>query len=59
MRKVADACLKCPHPAKGQEIAAKNHYSHADSATATKYANQFQKVEIITLDQVFCVRTKE
>ena len=38
---------------KGQEIAAQNYYRPRDEKVAEKYADQFPKVELFTIDEVF------
>jgi sulfate transport system substrate-binding protein len=52
-RKVAEAYLEYLYSPEGQEIAAKNYYRPRDEKVAAKYANQFFKVELITIDDVF------
>ena len=52
-RKVATAYLEKLYSPEGQEIAAKNYYRPRDPKVAAKYANQFAKVKLITIDQVF------
>ncbi|MCX8518767.1 MAG: sulfate ABC transporter substrate-binding protein [Methylophilaceae bacterium] len=52
-RKVATAYLENLYSPEGQEIAAKNYYRPRDPKVASKYANQFAKVNLITIDQVF------
>ena len=52
-RKVATAYLEQLYTPEGQEIAAKNFYRPRDSKIAAKYANQFAKVKLVTIDQVF------
>ena len=52
-RKVATAYLAQLYTPEGQEIAAKNYYRPRDPKVAAKYANQFAKVKLITIDQVF------
>lgn len=52
-RKVATAYLEQLYTPEGQEIAAKNYYRPRDPKIAAKYANQFSKVKLITIDQVF------
>ncbi len=52
-RKVAEAYLEYLYSPEGQEIAAKNFYRPTDPAVATKYAKQFPKIELITIDKVF------
>jgi sulfate/thiosulfate-binding protein len=51
-RKVATAYLEQLYTPEGQEIAAKNYYRPRDPKIAAKYANQFAKVKLITIDQV-------
>lgn len=52
-RKVAEAYLQYLYTAEGQEIAAKNYYRPIDKAVAAKYAKQFSKVSLFTIDEVF------
>ena len=52
-RKVAQAYLEYLYSPEGQEIAAKHYYRPRVEKTATKYAKQFGKVNLITIDQVF------
>ena len=52
-RKVATAYLQGLYTPEGQEIAARNYYRPRDPKVAAKYANQFSKVKLITIDQVF------
>ena len=52
-RKVAEAYLEYLYSPEGQEIAAKNYYRPTDATVAAKYAKQFPKVELITIDKVF------
>ena len=52
-RKVATAYLEQLYTPAGQEIAAQNYYRPRDPKVATKYANQFAKVKLVTIDQVF------
>ncbi|MBF0486027.1 MAG: sulfate ABC transporter substrate-binding protein [Candidatus Omnitrophica bacterium] len=52
-RKVAQAYLEYLYSPEGQEIAAKNYYRPRLKAVADKYVSQFQKVELITIDEVF------
>ncbi|MBF0569167.1 MAG: sulfate ABC transporter substrate-binding protein [Candidatus Omnitrophica bacterium] len=52
-RKVAQAYLEYLYSPEGQEIAAKNYYRPRLQAVVDKYASQFQKVELITIDEVF------
>ncbi|HWT72456.1 MAG TPA: sulfate ABC transporter substrate-binding protein [Oxalicibacterium sp.] len=51
-RKQAEAYLKYLYSPEGQEIAAQNYYRPIDEKIATKYASQFPKVKLFTIDQV-------
>ena len=52
-RKVATAYLEKLYSPIGQEIAAQNYYRPRDPKVAANYANQFAKVKLVTIDQVF------
>ena len=52
-RKVAQAYLDYLYSPEGQEIAAKHYYRPRDAKVAAKYARQFAKVNLITIDAVF------
>ena len=52
-RKIATAYLEYLYSPEGQEIAAKNYYRPRDPKIAAKYAKQFAKVNLITIDEVF------
>jgi sulfate transport system substrate-binding protein len=52
-RKVAEAYLDYLYTPEGQEIAAKNYYRPTDAKVAAKYAKQFPKLDLITIDEVF------
>ncbi len=52
-RKVAQAYLEYLYSPEGQEIAAKHYYRPRDTKVAAKYAKQFAKVKLITIDDVF------
>jgi sulfate/thiosulfate transport system substrate-binding protein len=52
-RKVAEAYLNYLYTPEGQEIAARNYYRPRDAQVAAKYAKQFAKVNLITIDDVF------
>lgn len=52
-RKLAEAYLKYLYTPEGQEIVAKNFYRPRDSKVAAKYAGQFAKVKLFTIDKVF------
>jgi sulfate transport system substrate-binding protein len=57
-RKVAEAYLEYLYSPEGQEIAAKNFYRPTDEKVARKYAKQFPKLNLITIDEVFGGWTK-
>jgi sulfate/thiosulfate transport system substrate-binding protein len=57
-RKVAEAYLQYLYTDEGQEIAAKNHYRPISKVIAQKYAAQFPKVNLFTIDDVFGGWTK-
>jgi sulfate transport system substrate-binding protein len=50
---VAQAYLEYLYTPEGQEIAAKNFYRPRDAGVAAKYAGQFPKVSLVTVDEVF------
>ena len=52
-RKVAQAYLEYLYSPEGQEIAAKHYYRPRDNKVAAKFAKQFAKVNLITIDDVF------
>ena len=52
-RAVAQAYLEYLYTPVGQEIAAKNYYRPRLKLVATKYAGQFGKVRLFTIDEVF------
>ena len=52
-RKVAEAYLQYLYSPEGQEIAAKHYYRPRDAKVAGKYAQQFAKINLITIDDVF------
>ena len=52
-REVAEAYLEFLYTEKGQELAAQNYYRPRDEKVAEKYADQFPKVELFTIDEVF------
>jgi len=52
-RKVAEAYLEYLYSPVGQEIAAKNFYRPIDDKVAAKYAAQFPKIALFTIDDVF------
>jgi len=57
-RKVAEAYLEYLYSPVGQEIAAKNFYRPIDDKVAAKYAAQFPKIALFTIDDVFGGWTK-
>ena len=52
-RKVAEEYLKYLYTTEGQEIAARNYYRPIDEKVAAKYAKQFPKISLFTIDKVF------
>jgi len=52
-RKVAEAYLEYLYSPVGQEIAAKNFYRPIDDKVAARYASQFPKIALFTIDDVF------
>ncbi|HEV7575158.1 MAG TPA: sulfate ABC transporter substrate-binding protein [Caldimonas sp.] len=52
-RKVAEAYLDYLYSPAAQEIAAKNFYRPIDDKVAAKYAAQFPKIALFTIDEVF------
>jgi len=52
-RKVAQAYLEFLYSPEGQEIAAKNFYRPQDAKVAAKYAKQFAKIKLVTIDKSF------
>ena len=52
-RKVAQAYLDYLYTPIGQEIAARNYYRPRNKEVAARYAGQFAKVKLFTIDQVF------
>ena len=57
-RKVAEAYLDYLYSTEGQEIAAKNFYRPTDAKVAAKYAKQFPKISLFTIDDTFGGWTK-
>jgi len=57
-REAASAYLQYLYSPEGQEIAAKNFYRPRASEVAAKYAAQFPKIELFTIDEVFGGWTK-
>jgi sulfate/thiosulfate transport system substrate-binding protein len=52
-RKVAEAYLQYLYSEEGQEIAARNFYRPTDPKVAAKYAKQFPKLTLVTIDGAF------
>jgi sulfate/thiosulfate-binding protein len=52
-RAVSEAYLKFLYTPEGQEIIAKNYYRPTDPTVAAKYANNFPKVKLVTVDGEF------
>lgn len=50
---VAQAYLEYLYTDEGQEIAARNFYRPRNEAVAQKYENQFPKVNLFTIDELF------
>jgi sulfate transport system substrate-binding protein len=50
---VATAYLQFLYTPEGQEIAARHYYRPRNEAVAAKYAAQFPKLQLFTVDQVF------
>ncbi len=57
-RAVAQAYLEYLYSPQGQDIAGQNYYRPIDAKAAAKYATQFPKVNLFTIDQVFGGWTK-
>ncbi len=52
-RKVAEAYLNYLYSPTGQDVAGKNFYRPRDKAAQAKYAKQFGRVNLFTIDEVF------
>jgi sulfate transport system substrate-binding protein len=52
-RKVAEAYLRYLYSEEGQEIAARHYYRPRLPSVAAKYAAQFPKVDLFTVEEVF------
>lgn len=52
-REVAEDYLKYLYSPEGQEIAAKHHYRPRDPAILAKHAEDFAKIDLFTIDEVF------
>ncbi len=55
---VAKAYLEYLYSPEGQEIAGKNYYRPVDPAVAARFARQFPRVNLFTIDEVFGGWTK-
>ena len=53
VKEVAEGYLKYLYSSEGQEIATRNYYRPRDKDVAAKYAAQFPKVNLFTIDEVF------
>jgi sulfate/thiosulfate-binding protein len=51
-RKVAEAYLQYLYSEEGQEIAAKNYYRPIDEKIGKKYASQYPKLKLFTIEEV-------
>ena len=51
-RKLAEAYVQYLYSDAGQEIAAKHYYRPTSAAAVKKYATQFPKVQLLTIDEV-------
>jgi sulfate transport system substrate-binding protein len=52
-RRVAEEYLKYLYSPEGQEIAARNFYRPRLEAVAAKYASQFPRIDLFTVDELF------
>ena len=52
-RKLAEEYLKYLYSPEGQEIVAKHYYRPYDRQVAAKYAGQFPKLKLVTIDDTF------
>ena len=52
-RKVAEAYLQYLYSEEGQDIAGRNFYRPTDAKVAAKYAKQFPKLALVTIDNAF------
>ena len=52
-RKLAQAYLEFLYSGTGQEIAGRNFYRPNDPKVAARYADQFQRLNLLTVDEVF------
>ena len=52
-RKVAEAYLQFLYSDEGQDIAGRNFYRPTDAKAAAKYASQFPRINLVTIDGAF------
>jgi ABC-type sulfate transport system substrate-binding protein len=52
-RKIAEAYLHYLYSDEGQNLAGKHYYRPRNPQIAAKYADQFSKVNLFTIDEVF------
>jgi len=52
-RKVAEAYLQYLYSEEGQDIAGRNFYRPTDATVAARYAKQFAKLTLVTIDEAF------
>jgi len=52
-RAVAEAYLTYLYSPEGQELAGKHYYRPRNTEIAKKYASQFSKIKLVTIDEVF------
>jgi sulfate transport system substrate-binding protein len=52
-RAAAQAYVEYLYSAEGQDIAGRHHYRPTDAAAAAKFAGQFPKLKLFTVDEVF------
>lgn len=52
-RQIAEAYLRYLYSEAGQEIAAKHFYRPTDAKIAEKYADQFPRIELFSIDEAF------
>ena len=52
-RAVAEAYLQYLYSDEGQDIAGKNFYRPTSAKAQAKYAKQFPKLQLVTIDQAF------
>jgi len=52
-RAAAEAYLNFISSPQGQEIAAQNHYRPRNAEVAARHANEFAKIDLFTIDELF------